>query len=186
MVNTHQISKFLTLILRHKPQILGLEIDNDGFCSATLPELVALMNKQPKFKDVIVQDIINTVSEDKKGRYQIVDDKIRALYGHSVPVSLLKDEILTIDQVPELLYHGTTKKNIDSIFSIGLIGKNRVYVHLSANIDKAMTVGKRHSPNPVIIRINAKELVKDGHPVKKVGNETYISNTIDPKYLTIL
>lgn len=77
MVNYRQISKFLSLLLRHRPKILGLTIDKEGFCNASLIELVALMNQQPKFSDLKVQDILTVVDEDTKGRYQVVGDKIR-------------------------------------------------------------------------------------------------------------
>ena len=186
MVIQQQVSKFLSLLLRHKPEILGITIDSDGFASVSLSELVSFMSQQPNYQDLTVQDIITLVAEDQKGRYKIVGDRIRALYDHSVPVSLLKENTPSIDKTPEFLYHGTSKKSIDSIFLHGLISGNRVYVHLSDNLERAISVGKRHSSNPVIIKINAKGFVKDGNTVKKAGKDTYISESINPKYLSIL
>lgn len=110
MENFFQVSKFLSLLLLHKPEILGLEIDNEGFCSLTIQDLVKVMSQQPKFSNFKVQDLNNIVDEDQKGRYQIVGNKIRALYGHSIPVSLLEENILTFESVSEFLYHGTSKK----------------------------------------------------------------------------
>ena len=186
MANHHQVSKFLSLLLRHRPEILGLSIDKEGFCNVSLTELVALMNQQPKFSELKVQDILTVVAEDTKGRYQVVGDKIRALYGHSLPVTLLEKDTLSLDEVPEILYHGTAKENIDSIFSAGLLSGQRIYVHLSDNPSTALLIGKRHTRNPIIITINSKKLVFDGQIVKKVGKETYITNTISPKYLTVV
>lgn len=186
MVIQQQVSKFLSLLLRHKPEILGFTIDSDGFASTPLSELVSLMSQQPKYHDLMVQDIITLVAEDQKGRYEIVGDRIRALYGHSIPVSLLEENTLTVDETPEFLYHGTAPKSVDSIFSNGMISGGRVYVHLSDNLERATSVGKRHSPHPVIIKINAREFVKDGNAVKKAGKDTYISDPIKPKYLSIL
>ncbi len=186
MANLHQVSKFLSLLLRHKPEILGLTIDNEGFCNIPLKKLVDLIRQQPKFSDLQVQDIITLVAKDSKGRYQIIDDRIRALYGHSIPVTLLNDNILTVDEIPEILYHGTSKNNLDSIFSVGLKSGNRIYVHLSDNLDTAISVGKRHTSDPMIIKITAKKLVKDGFSVKKVGKGTYITNSINPTYLSLL
>ena len=108
-------------------------------------------------------------------------NKIRALYGHSIPQKIVK----SAEEPPEILYHGTARRFIESIMAEGLIPKGRQYVHLSSDTDTAAQVGKRRDGQPVMLKIHAKEAWDDGAMFYH-GNETiWLSDFVDKKYIEI-
>ena len=132
-------SKFLSMILRHKPEVIGIELDRNGW--AEVSELIDGVNKSGKY--VLDTDILDEiVRTDEKGRYSFSDDhtRIRANQGHSIQV----DVDLKRCQPPEYLYHGTAEKYVESIEKQGLIPNGRLYVHLSSDVVTAEKVGSRH------------------------------------------
>ena len=150
--NLKNASKFLSLILRHKPQVIGITLDKNGW--ADVDELIEGINKNGKFSiDIdMLEEIVKT---DNKQRYKFSDDKkkIRANQGHSINV----DVELKETQPPEILWHGTGEKYVDRINSEGLKPQSRLYVHLSKDFQTAETVGKRHG-KPVIYKIKSGEM----------------------------
>ena len=123
-MNLNEISKFIALILRHKPETIGISLDEHGW--ANVSELVEGINRQQPFTMTDLEEIVKT---DNKQRYSFNEDKtlIRANQGHSVPV----DVELPEKEPPEFLWHGTGEKYTESIDKIGLIPKSRLYVHSS-------------------------------------------------------
>ena len=103
-----ETSKFISLILRHKPEAIGITLDEHGW--ANVNELIAGISKTQPIDMSMLEQI---VSEDEKQRYSFNDNKtkIRANQGHSIPV----DVELAECEPPEFLYHGTGKKYFDSI-----------------------------------------------------------------------
>ena len=99
------------------------------------------------------------IQVSEKKRHEIVGDRIRALYGHSTEEKINKDAV----QPPDVLYHGTAHKFLQKILQQGLIPKDRQYVHLSQDMETAITVGKRRDTDPVVLRIDALTAWKDGH-----------------------
>ena len=150
-------SKFLSLILRHKPEAAGISLDEHGW--ADVEELLKGMDISRELLDEIVMT-------DEKNRYSFNEDstKIRANQGHSVNV----DVGLKSQMPPYKLYHGTAKKYVKSIEETGLISKSRLYVHLSTDIETATAVGKRHG-EPVVYVIPARVMWEQGY-------EFYLSN----------
>ena len=148
-------SKFISLILRHKPSKIGIELDKHGW--ANVDELIKRIDKKQPFTMAMLEEIVAT---DEKQRYSFNSDKtlIRANQGHSIPVDVELEETLP----PDILYHGTGEKFISSINKLGLIPKSRLYVHLSKDIDTAITVGKRHG-NPIVYSVNCKKMIADGY-----------------------
>lgn len=170
------ISKFMSLVLRHKPGEIGLQLDEQGW--AKLDELISKMNA----KGVNVNfEIINTVVEtnDKK-RFAFNENKtlIRASQGHSIEVELSLPEIVP----PDILYHGTAVKNLDSILKTGLQKQKRQHVHLSATIETARAVGSRHG-KPVILVIDAKMMQEAGFKFYLSENKVWLTEAVPVQYI---
>ena len=140
-----ETSKYMSLILRHKPEAIGISLDEHGW--ARVDELIVGIAKTHEFNMDILEEIVRT---DNKQRYSFNEDKtlIRANQGHSIPV----DVELKKMSPPKYLYHGTGKKFRESIDEQGLISQSRLYVHLSADIETAIKVGSRHG-KPIVYRV---------------------------------
>ena len=146
--NDSKISKYISLILRHKPEEIGLKLDEHGYLSVL--DLIDGINKS--YEGFSMDDLERIVKEDSKGRYSFNEDKskIRANQGHSIKVDLGLEPI----KPPKVLYHGTGRKYLESILKNGLIKKERNYVHLSKDIETASVVGKRHG-DLVILEVDS-------------------------------
>ena len=155
-------SKFLSLVLRHQPQLIGLELDPNGWA-----DLSALIEKSKIVDKILTIAIISEIAEKcPKQRYNldVVNNKIRANQGHSIPVDMeFKPQI-----PPEFLYHGTATHYVNDIRRTGLQKRRRQYVHLSADIATATNVGSRHGV-PHILTIAAQEM-------QQAGFEFYLSD----------
>lgn len=171
-----KISKFIALVLRHKPEAAGITLDSKGWAdTGNLVQAIKRL-KDPTFNLDKLAEIVYT---DDKGRYSFSEDlrKIRANQGHSVDVDVELEEV----RPPDLLYHGTATKYIDSIEKQGLISKSRLYVHLSDNIATATTVGSRHG-KPVVYVVHAKEMSEDGYKFFKSVNGVWLTKEVPIKY----
>ncbi|MHA2295735.1 MAG: RNA 2'-phosphotransferase [Candidatus Hodarchaeales archaeon] len=173
-----RLSKFLSLVLRHKPELLDLDLDDQGFVNISLDEFLNRLRSIDGFSWVTIEHLKIVIRDDRKLRYEIVDNKIRARYGHSIPVKLLDESEKNLVAIPALLYHGTSPEIAEKILKEGLKSLNRVNVHLSCDLNTAFTVGKRHCPEPVILVIDARKLIKSGQTVKKAGNKVFITDDI--------
>lgn len=176
VINTSQkreaVSKYMSYVLRHHPPDT---ISDNGFIP--LNELLTLIQKKYK---VNKEFITSFVEKDSKGRFQIEGEKIRALYGHSYPVTIA----LPPGDIA-VLYHGTTEKAAEKIRKEGLTPKGRQKVHLSPTPDVAAEVGKRKCNNPVILKIDAKKALKDGITIEKASNSVYVADFIPPQYISV-
>ena len=170
-----EISKFIALILRHKPETIGITLDEHGW--AKVDELIDGISKTYVFNMEMLEEIVRT---DKKGRYSFSEDKtlIRANQGHSIPV----DVELEVVNPPEFLYHGTGVKFVESIDAQGLIPKSRLYVHLSSDTDTAVKVGSRHG-NPVVYKVLSGKMCHDGHIFYKSVNGVWLTKMVPVEYL---
>ena len=175
MGNLIKTSRFISLILRHKPETIGITLDEHGW--ANVEELIAGVNKKYPIDMQILEKIVN---DDDKNRYSFNGDKtmIRANQGHSIPVDV---ELKKLNP-PDILYHGTGEKYVESIERQGLIRKNRLYVHLSNDIEIAEKVGKRHG-KPVIYEIDCKKMIEDGIEFFKSENNVWLVESVSVKYL---
>lgn len=175
-----RLSRFLSLILRHKPETVQLYLDKQGYASVEL--LIEHINAYSSFH--IDKNILDTiVSTDSKKRYSYNEDKtkIRANQGHSISVDLG----LQPQSAPSILYHGTGAKYLESILHEGLRPKQRTHVHLSANIETAITVGQRHG-SPRILRVDTEQMQKDGYSFYLSENHVWLTDHVPPQYLTLL
>ena len=171
-----RLSRFLSLILRHKPQEVGLELDANGWINVN--DLIAAINKTKRYINREILERI--VSEDDKKRYSFDETKtkIRANQGHSVKVDVELKEV----EPPQYLYHGTARKNICSINKKGILASSRLYVHLSADYDTAYTVGTRHG-EPLVLKINAKEMYKAGYKFYLSENKVWLTTRVPTEFL---
>ena len=173
------ISKFLSLVLRHKPEAIGLTLDEFGW--AKIDELLACSEQNGRF---ISRELLNqVVSINDKQRFAISEDlkRIRASQGHSLPVDLGLKPILP----PDVLYHGTAHRFLDSILEHGILKRNREYVHLSPDAATASKVGSRHGP-PVIIRIRAGEMHGQGAEFYRSENGVWLTEFVPISYGSIV
>lgn len=179
MIDYELVSKFISLVLRHKPEEANLVLDKYGY--AQVDELVAYLNK--KYSGFTVTDLDTIVETDDKQRYSYNNDhtKIRAVQGHSFPVDLG----LEAQQPPLLLFHGTSTKYLDSIMKRGIISKSRQYVHLSKDVDTAHTVGLRHGAGTVILVVSANQMWGDGYKFFLSDNGVWLVDEVPTKYFTL-
>jgi len=168
-------SRFISLILRHKPDIIGITLDEHGW--ANVQELIKGVSKTHYLTIELLEHIVAT---DDKQRYSFNEDKtlIRANQGHSIPVDVELKKVLP----PDTLYHGTGEKYTESINKQGLIPKSRLYVHLSSDIETATIVGKRHG-NPVVYSINSKQMAAEGFDFYKSVNGVWLTKNVPIKYM---
>lgn len=168
-------SRFLSLVLRHKPEAAGISLDEHGW--ANVKNLLrGIANRHP----LTMEQLERIVRTDDKQRYSFNDDKtkIRANQGHSIPV----DVELAECNPPEFLYHGTGEKYRNSILGNGLVPKTRLYVHLSKDIETAETVGIRHGA-PVVFIVQSGQMAKDGFRFYCSENGVWLTKHVPPKYL---
>ena len=168
-------SKYIAMILRHKPEEAGIVLDEHGW--ANVAELIAGVSRTHPLDMALLETIVAT---DAKQRYSFNEDhtKIRANQGHSVPV----DVELKQANPPAVLYHGTADKYIGAIRQQGLIPKTRLYVHLSKDTPTAVSVGKRHG-NPVVLSVDAKAMSKDGYEFLLSVNGVWLTKQVPVRYL---
>lgn len=147
-----KISKFLSYLLRHNPEEIGLELNQGGW--AKVSELISRIKEYKNF-DLDFETLCDVVENNNKKRFTFNDDKtmLKANQGHSISVDLELEPVIP----PDILYHGTAEKFINSIKKAGLTKKNRHHVHLSPDEKTAFSVGSRHG-KPVILKIKAKEM----------------------------
>lgn len=165
-----QLSKFLSYVLRHRPDSIGITLDSNGW--ADVDELIA-KSKEP----ISLDAIIKVVENNDKQRFILDLDKrrIRANQGHSVKVDLeLKPKI-----PPVTLYHGTVEKFLTTILKEGLKPMSRQHVHLSADISTANKVGERRG-KAIILKVDTRQLVKNGHEFYLSENGVWLTESIPP------
>lgn len=169
-------SNFISLILRHKPEVIEITLDEHGWVN--VDELLAGVSRTHPLDMAGLEEIVRT---DDKQRYSFNEDKtkIRANQGHSVPV----DVELEAMTPPELLYHGTGEKYVASIDAQGLIPKTRLYVHLSGDYGTAGKVGARHG-KPRIYQVQSGRVAADGYTFYRSVNGVWLTKTVPSKYLT--
>ena len=171
-------SRLLALVLRHKPEEVGITLDEHGW--ANVDELVEGIAALCPFTLGMLEEIVAT---DSKDRYSFNEDHslVRANQGHSVGVDV---ELELLDP-PEVLYHGTAQRFLDSIMEQGLLPMGRLYVHLSSDKDMAYRVGGRHG-SPVVLKVDTYKMHEEGFEFFLSKNEVWLTKRVPPKYLTII
>ena len=180
-MNYTRLSKEIAFALRHNPGQYGLELDCEGFVA--VDELLSAINNEHKYDRTITEDDITHILEiSDKQRFDVQNGYIRAYYGHTVTGQIQKEAAVP----PPVLYHGTPRKAYEMINEQGLLPMTRQYVHLSADIDYAIRVGRRRDPSPVILRIDTVAAAKKGI-VFYIGNDKiWLCDRIPPEFFTIM
>lgn len=169
-------SKFLSLVLRHRPDKIGLELDSSGWVA--VEDLLQKLNRNGQPIDF--QMLVKVVEQNDKQRFAFSEDRsrIRANQGHSVEIDL---DLKPADP-PEILYHGTAEQNLGSIFKSGLQKRKRHHVHLSASPATAEKVGSRHGV-PVVLQVMAGQMRRAGHLFFVSENGVWLTEAVPPAYL---
>jgi len=164
-------SRFLSLILRHKPEEIGLELDKNGWGNVKF-----ILKKTGQ----TFNELKNIVETNNKKRFTFNDDftKIRANQGHSIDIDLGLKPITP----PAVLYHGTASKNLHMILVKGLLKMDRQHVHLSSDTYTAIKVGQRHG-KPVVLTLDAKLMFEEKHEFFKSKNGVWLTDTVQCKYI---
>jgi putative RNA 2'-phosphotransferase len=170
------IGKFLSLILRHQPELIGVTLDENGWTD--VDELIAQMNANGH--PLSFEELEEIVDTNDKQRYAFSLDgtKIRASQGHSVDISLGLDPTTP----PEYLYHGTVSKFLDSIKKEGLQRMSRQHLHLSRDLETAVKVGSRRG-NPVILNISSGQMHRDGFLFYISDNGVWLTDHVPAQYI---
>lgn len=178
MQDLSKLSKLISRILRHAPESIGIEIEYYGAWADT-KQLINGINSHSKYNiDMAILEKI--VADDEKGRYSFNADKskIRANQGHSVDVDMGFAEKIP----PEILYHGTAERFVESILSEGLKKMQRQYVHLSKDEETASKVGVRHGKLH-IFRVLSGEMYRQGYKFYCSENGVWLTDNVPPKFL---
>lgn len=172
-----KLSKFIALVLRHKPETIGLTLKPDGWVNVY--EFIKAMNQHGHKIDM--GGLKQIIKSDEKGRYSLdeKENNIRANQGHSAVVEMEFKEVVP----PKILYHGTNKSVVDIIFKTGIQKMARHHVHLSLREDVAKTVGGRRG-SPVILMVDSEQMYYDNFVFYISENGVYLTDSVPAKYIT--
>ena len=175
-----KLSKEVSYALRHAPWEYELEMDDDGF--VLIDQLLNSINESKSYdRPITKEDLQYIINNSDKKRHEIIDDKIRALYGHTIDNKIKKEESIP----PVVLYHGTANRFLNDILSKGLLPMNRQYVHLSVDKDTALLVGKRRDNTPVLLEIDAKKAHEDGIKFYIGNDKVWLCDFVPIKYIKV-
>lgn len=168
-------SKFLSLVLRHEPGRIGLRLDPQGWVG--IDELLQRMQPHHPIDRALLQRVVES---NNKRRFAISDDglRIRANQGHSIAVDLA----LTPCEPPAQLFHGTATRFLDSIRQQGLQRGARHHVHLSADLQTATAVGRRHG-KVVVLHVDAGRMHAEGHRFYRSDNGVWLTDEVPVRFL---
>lgn len=185
------ISRVLSKVLRHEPELIGLRLDEQGW--ASVQELLGKLQRSkraasaPKrlrsLPDVSHELLLETVAKNDKNRFALSADaqRIRAVQGHSVEVDLQH----AVVEPPAVLFHGTAAKNWSGIAKEGLVRGTRHAVHLSGDVLTARAVGARHG-RPVVLQVDAAKMHRDGFEFSRADNRVWLVKAVPPSYLSLV
>jgi putative RNA 2'-phosphotransferase len=167
-------SRFLSYVLRHRPDEIGLTMDPSGWVE--IDELLA--RAEAAGRPIERAHLDQVVSNNDKQRFEVSDGRIRAAQGHSVDVDLQLEPSVP----PDLLYHGTVERFVSSIMEQGLRPQIRRDVHLSADIETATKVGSRRGA-PVIFEVDARGMHGGGAEFRRSSNGVWLTEAVEPRWL---
>lgn len=178
-MNDIKLSKLLSLVLRHQPEAIGLDLDENGW--ADVDDLLPKLQKRDR--TITLEQLERVVAENNKQRFRFSEDglRIRANQGHSLEVKLGLSPV----EPPEFLFHGTATRFLESILSEGLVRGTRQHVHLSADQKTAVIVGKRHG-TPIVLRVMAAKMREEGLLFYCSENGVWLTDHVPVIYLEAL
>ena len=178
-INYVSLSKALSKALRHRPERLGLTLAPDG--SAELPVLIEALNRRGGWpREITEADIMQVVEHGSKQRFAVEDGRIRARYGHSLPV----DVTYSPTQPPQVLYHGTSHSAAEAIHVEGLLPMGRQKVHLSTDEETAIQVGRRHGKGVVVLHVDAARAADAGVCFYQGNHDTWLADHVPASFIS--
>lgn len=174
----NNLSRAVSHALRHEPWLYELELDEEGWADVGAL-LTALRQESPAWSDLAESDLSEMIRESSKQRHEMVNGRIRALYGHSLPGKLHR----TPATPPLQLFHGTAPSSMPRIRDSGLLPMGRQYVHLSLDRDTAIAVGRRKSPDPIILLVRAKDAWKAGVVFYAGNDKVWLADRVPPEFI---
>ena len=173
-----QLSKFLSYVLRHRPDSIGMMLDSQGW--VLVDDLIA--KSRAAGTDFTREELLHVVETSDKKRFSLSPDgaMIRAAQGHSVAVDLR----LATQEPPAILYHGTATRFVNSILAEGLKPQSRQQVHLSVDEATAQRVGQRHG-KPAIFKVEASRMHREGFKFFLADNGVWLIDHVPPEFLAL-
>jgi putative RNA 2'-phosphotransferase len=175
-----ELSRLVSHALRHEPWVYELELDDAGWVPVAAL-LDSIRATGPVWQHVGRDDLVQMVASSSKRRHEIDGDRIRALYGHSVPGRIVKVEAVP----PELLFHGTSPPAWEAIQARGLLPMGRQYVHLSTDLATAEQVGRRKSSTPVLLSVRAGEAYGHGVCFWRGNEMVWLADAVPADFITV-
>ena len=175
---TTSVSKFLSLVLRHKPETIGLTLDEGGW--ADVEQLMDRMSDNGTHLTFELLDEIVQTNDKKRFLFNEDKTRIKANQGHSIDI----EHGFSPQVPPEILYHGTARRHADSILKSGLVKRQRHHVHLSADTDTALKVGQRHG-KPVVFEVMSGLMHEKGMVFYCSENGVWLTDHVPPDYLKL-
>lgn len=178
MPDLTRLSKFLSLLLRHQADQFGLELDAQGFVAVDAVWKQVTKRYPGSFQ---YSDLLQVVDGDATGkkRFELVDGRIRALYGHSAVRAITYEPV----EPPPLLYHGTSAHALTAIRADGLQRQARQYVHLTTRFDRATQVGSRHGGQTIILTVRAADAYQSGVQFYHPETDHYLAEDIPAAFI---
>jgi len=169
-------SKFLSLILRHQPETIGIELDEGGWVDVDVL-MDALSRHNHGMSRTVLEEVVRT---NDKQRFAFSNDgkRIRANQGHSVEVQLGYEPAVP----PETLYHGTPRQSVETIEKEGLKKMSRHHVHLHVDVKTATAVGQRRG-KPVLLKVRALDMHQGGHEFFVTPNNVWLTDHVPSEYI---
>ncbi|RKR81845.1 putative RNA 2'-phosphotransferase [Mucilaginibacter gracilis] len=175
---TTATNKFLSLVLRHQPQLIGIDLDEQGWVNVN--ELLEQANAYGHHLDLELLNHVVETSSKKRFAFDENRQKIRASQGHSIDVELGYEAQIP----PDVLYHGTGEKSVAAIQNTGLEKRSRQHVHLSKDIETAIQVGSRHG-KPAIFNVLSGEMYKEGYIFYLSENRVWLTDRVPARFLNL-
>ena len=169
-------SKFLSLVLRHRPDVIGITLDAGGW--VPVEDLLAACAQHGRAISREQLNVVVRTNDKQRFAFSADGSRIRANQGHSLPIDL---GLVSVEP-PELLYHGTVPRFLESIRQEGLTKGNRHHVHLSPDVETATKVGQRRG-RPVVLVIEAGRMFRDGHKFYQSENGVWLTDAVPPGYI---
>jgi putative RNA 2'-phosphotransferase len=173
-----KISKMMSYVLRHRPDAVGVTLDEQGWVG--LNTLVDALRAH-KFPTLSLEEVQDAVATDPKQRYTIEGERIRANQGHSVQVDLAYDA----REPPEALFHGTALHTFEVIKTEGIRRMSRHHVHLSEDLETATKVGRRHG-QPIVLLVRAGEMHRQGRVFFRSTNQVWLTEHVPASFISEL
>ena len=171
---TIHLSKFLSLVLRHKPETADVLLDGNGWVDID----VLLAGCAAHGVSLTREELLEIVRSSDKQRFAVVGDRIRANQGHSVRIDLALPNAVP----PATLFHGTVARNLDSIRRDGLRPRSRTHVHLSPDRETARRVGARRG-SPIILEVDAAGMAAAAFTFHRSENGVWLTEWVPPLFL---